>query len=144
MKAEEFLAFASKLALLYPQPAAVRTAISRAYYAAFHGAAQFLREQSIFVDARHGSVWIDFSAAPQFEARAIGRQLSELHALRVVADYRLERVDIEEVHQAITCVETASQILSYVETLRRLCEDSELQTQFTQAILNRRKLTGRR
>ena len=144
MKSEEFLAFASKVAILHPQPAGIRSAISRAYYAAFHGCVQLLRTLSIPVDARHGSVWIDYDAAPFQESRTIGQHLKELHSWRVSADYQLERTDVEEPSHAILCVETAGQVLSLVATLQEKLMDDETKACFIQSILDRRKLMGRR
>ena len=144
MNGKDFLAFASKIVVLHSQPAATRSAISRAYYGAFHTAVKLLRDQSLTTDATHGSVWMDFLSASEDEAQFIGNSLQELHSFRVKADYLLERTDVEQVKLAMICIETAERVVLAVKTLTELLRDSELQTQFTQAILNHRKLTGRR
>jgi uncharacterized protein (UPF0332 family) len=144
MNGQDFLAFASKIAVLHSQPAAIRSAISRAYYGAFHSAVQLLHELSLKTEARHGSVWMDFMTPPQIESQAIGNHLRELHAYRVAADYQLGRVDVEETQLAMICVETAEHVVSLVALLQEMLQQDKARDEFIQAILKRRQLTGRR
>jgi len=93
--------------------ASYRSAVSRAYYGAFHLARKFLSDLGLGVPQGAGSHgWI-----PQVligcgcqEAADAGRLLQDLHAERIVADYRWEKPATGNQNDAKTSVETAHEI----------------------------------
>ena len=77
-------------------PAEFRTAVSRAYYAAYNVAVQILEEMGFRVSrgpAGHGEVQNRLSNCGDGEVIRVGSQLATLHSKRIQADYRLDRTD---------------------------------------------------
>lgn len=100
MSPSDFLATAEKLVATSPTEADCRSCISRAYYAVF------LTVQKILVDrisvallrARlgrrrpmHGPIITCLKGCADSKLRRIGEHLGNLHAARVLADYRLDK-----------------------------------------------------
>lgn len=84
-----FLAIADELSER-SEAAAQRTAISRAYYAAFHVAKRWLeaRGQSFPSDTNvHQFVWQAFRESPSSEQQDIGEDGNALRRVRNLADY---------------------------------------------------------
>lgn len=107
MDAREFLTIAGELARR-PDAAAQRTAISRAYYAAFNTGAQFLRSCGFRIGkgaAAHGEVYRCLSFSGHTELARAGSDLNDLHSLRNRADYQLDRTDVERPKVALAAVE---------------------------------------
>jgi uncharacterized protein (UPF0332 family) len=89
----DFLAVASALAAASTE-AEWRSAISRAYYAAFHTAREFLARLRFRVPAgeqAHAYLWLRLSNTGDPTADAIGRLLRDLRGRRNNADYDLGR-----------------------------------------------------
>ena len=87
---EEFLELAERLVAWRGDPAAERSAISRACYAAFHkGKAYFLaRGGSLtFQGEDHGAVADWFKNSVNRDLRKIGLDIERLRRLRRIADY---------------------------------------------------------
>lgn len=94
-----------------------RAAISRAYYSAFHGAADFLARIGLRVGYNHGELQRTLSACGVAEAQSAGRRLTDLHSFRIKADYDLKSPETETRNIAQQCVELASDILAIVAKL---------------------------
>ena len=119
MNGADFIEFAGKLAANpSASPAACRTAISRAYYGAFHSTLSFL--QIVGLDAPRGhKLHFDFLESGQPEAFQVGELLSELQSRRVQADYEMGNTRIETVVQARLNAERAFKLLSLLRGLEQ-------------------------
>ena len=85
----DFLGLAERLAEAGGDEAAHRTAISRAYYAAYHAAAIYVRAEGILPDAHtHRRVWAALAADAVAERAEVGRRGDLLRQARAAADYR--------------------------------------------------------
>jgi len=86
---DDYLTLADRLAQETDDEAAQRSAISRAYYAAYHAAAAFVRAQGILmVGHTHRSVWSALKADPRADRASAGRKGDRLKGFRLAADYR--------------------------------------------------------
>lgn len=86
---EGYLHLANHLATADFGEAGFRSAISRAYYAAYHAAAVFVRETGILVSGHtHRRVWQSLALEPDAERADIGTRGLQLKWLREQADYR--------------------------------------------------------
>lgn len=93
MIGRDFLTVAQALSA-GPTEAEWRSAISRAYYAAFHTAREFLTRLRFRVPAgeqAHAYLWLRLSNTGDPKADAIGRLLRDLRGRRNNADYDLGR-----------------------------------------------------
>jgi len=89
MDPREFLTIADELAAR-TSAAARRTAISRAYYAAFNAGGQLLRACGFRVGkgaAAHGEVYRCLSNSGDADLARVGSELNDLHSSRNRADY---------------------------------------------------------
>lgn len=85
----EFLDLAEHLTREPAGEAALRSAISRAYYAAYHAAASFVRAEGLLTTGHtHARVWAVLSSSPDFAHAEVGGKGERLKTLRVDADYR--------------------------------------------------------
>jgi uncharacterized protein (UPF0332 family) len=89
MDPAQFLNLADALVRQYPIPAGLRTAVSRAYYAAHLTAREFLFRAAGVVTRDHGIVWGCLHDTGDGDLDAAGRKFKELHGRRTEADYRL-------------------------------------------------------
>lgn len=93
MTGRDFLAVANALAT-GPTEAEWRSAISRAYYAAFHTAREFMTRLRLRVPAgeqAHAYLWLRLGNSGDPAADVIGRLLRDLRGRRNIADYDLGR-----------------------------------------------------
>jgi uncharacterized protein (UPF0332 family) len=93
MTGHDFLTVADDLAAGTTE-AAWRSAISRAYYAAFHVAREFLIRLGFRVatgDRAHAYLWLRLSNTKDPVADACGQLLQDLRSRRNTADYDLSR-----------------------------------------------------
>lgn len=117
----EYLQLARYLAAQDVSPseeARQRSAISRAYYAAYHEVRLLARQQG-FQDSHaenHRNLIEYCLAEPRREWRNLGENLRRLRDKRNSADYdrRFERVD----YHATTCISLAASVLDQVKSLR--------------------------
>jgi len=85
----DFLELATRLAHRGADEAELRTAISRAYYAAYHGAAAYVRAQHILTSGHsHTRVWQALANDPDPARADIGVRGVFLKRSREYADYR--------------------------------------------------------
>jgi uncharacterized protein (UPF0332 family) len=88
----EFLTLAQDL-LKMATEAAWRSAVSRAYYAAFHIARQLLRDLNFTVpraDRAHAYLWMRLSNCSDPQVQLAGRELNDLRRERNQADYDVD------------------------------------------------------
>lgn len=93
MNGREFLTVATLLAARATE-ADWRSAVSRAYYAAFHSAREFLTLLRFRVPAgeqAHAYLWLRLSNTGDPKTDAIGRLLRDLRGRRNISDYDLAR-----------------------------------------------------
>jgi len=117
MNPREFQKLASAL-VAGKTPAAIRTAISRAYYATHNVGAEILKEMGFRISegpSGHGDVWNRFSNSGNSEVMKVGSQLSDLYAMRIHADYRLNRTDVENQKTAQGFVEQANRMIKILD-----------------------------
>ena len=109
-----------------------RSAVSRAYYAAFHLARQLLLDCGFDVaraDKAHAYLWRRLSNAGQTDLQHAGRDLNALRTARNWADYDLDR----PMDQA-TAVDKAENASDIVDLLRTVPGLPETLKQLTEAI----------
>ena len=112
MNGDAFISLAGKLATA-ADPAALRSAVSRAYYGAFHMAEAFLAEIDRPVPRNanaHVLVARTLQRSGQPDAIRAGSLLGDLHSDRIKADYRLDDLRVETTAFARLSVETAHEI----------------------------------
>ncbi len=122
MNGVEYIDFAAKLAATYSSAAGCRSAISRAYYGAFHLAKAFLAELG-WRPPRNANVhvFVQHRLANCGHARAVeaGRILTDLHRARNDADYSLGKASVEDAGYAKTRVVAARQVQRSIEDCNR-------------------------
>ncbi len=93
MDERDFLALAQAL-LAQPGEAAWRTAVSRAYFGAFHVGRRFMEGLGFTVpptEQAHGHVWIRLANGGNAQVAQAGNDLHQLRRQRNRADYELGR-----------------------------------------------------
>lgn len=85
----DFLALAERLAQEADDESAQRTAIGRAYYAAYHEAAAYVRATGL-VRTRHSheKVWAALADDPASPTGELAAEAERLRRRRIAADYR--------------------------------------------------------
>ena len=114
---QDFLSLAERLAQDADDDSALRTAIGRAYYAAYHAAADYVRASGILETRHtHALVWAALAGDPDDARADVGKWGEILRRRRVAADYRHPFPgDVRE--QAQTAIVEARDV---IDTLRRL------------------------
>ena len=87
---KDYLTFAEDLQQSRVDEAALRSAVSRAYYAAFNQAVSFLENNQIFVTStgnKHEAVWKEFERGPNQNWKTVYRIGDNLKRRRIEADY---------------------------------------------------------
>lgn len=103
------------------QPAELRAAVGRAYYAAFNAAAEMLRGWKFHISQNaggHGEVLRYLGNSGDVELIAAGNQLAMLRSRRNAADYDLSATDIERAATTQLLVKIASQLLNTFDVCR--------------------------
>ncbi len=117
MDPREFQKLASDL-VLRKGPAEIRTSISRAYYATYNVGAEILTGMGFKIRegfGGHGDVRNRLSNSSDSEIMRVGSQLSNLHTMRIHADYRLNRKDVENQKTAQSQVEQAERMIEILD-----------------------------
>jgi uncharacterized protein (UPF0332 family) len=141
MNAVDFLTFASKLAAQPGNgPSGFRSAVSRAYYGAFHLAKEFLESQHFFCHSENQHQWAQklFLNSGVQIGREIGQLLSNLHESRKLADYRLDKTVAETQANAQLCALRADEIRTRISQ----CNDVKVLPQLLVGISAYRKIIG--
>jgi uncharacterized protein (UPF0332 family) len=119
----EYLTLAEELAMRHDDEAALRSAVSRAYYAAFCQARNRLRQEGVDIPktgAAHRVVWSTYRGATEALRRQIGNAGDRLRRSRNKADYD------DEVPRLATVVEDAlAKAKRLVESLENLNHEEE-------------------
>lgn len=132
MDAREFHALALEL-VQGTSAAHSRTAISRAYYAAYHVGFEVLGEMGFQIPegpGGHEEVRRHFNNRGDREVTRVASQLGDLFTRRIHADYRLSRPDVENQATARMLVEQAQRM---IEALAR-CRGEPKRSQLVGAI----------
>lgn len=123
----EFLSFAGRVAAL--GSAGARSAVSRAYYGAFHFAREALGELGVTI-ARNGT---SHAVLPQYlqstnnaNAKNAAILLSHLHFSRNKCDYNLDDASLDQFNSAQLKVESAHEIVRLLSVYQRECELDEI------------------
>jgi uncharacterized protein (UPF0332 family) len=123
MTPTEFVTFAARLAAMaIGNEAGIRTVVGRAYYGAFHLALAYLAELGVEVPANanaHGLVGRYFSGSAHPEAGRVARLLSDMHTMRIRADYRLSDARFQSFEIARRYVESAEDVRSLLDHCRQ-------------------------
>jgi uncharacterized protein (UPF0332 family) len=122
MDSREFIAFSGKVVTF--GPAGTRSAISRAYYGAFHFSRSILIELGIRVSGSgvsHAILINYLQAVSHSDCRTAGTLLSHLHTNRVKADYDLQDVEPESIELAQKCVVRAHELMRSLTQYRDAC-----------------------
>lgn len=121
MDPRDFQILAKKL-VAGTNPAEVRTAISRAYYAAFNCAVAILEELGFRINtgsSGHGEVRNRLSNSGDNDLKKVGSQLADLQNKRIQADYRLKKTDIENQKTAQATVQQVDRLIQVLDECLR-------------------------
>jgi uncharacterized protein (UPF0332 family) len=121
MNARSFLVLALKLLQTEKSPEGYRTAVSRAYYAAYNVAVELLEGMGFPVGKgpqTHGKVQHYLSNSGDDELIQVGHDLRELQSQRIRADYRLDKRDVENEDVALNLVDQASSMIAVLDACR--------------------------
>lgn len=140
MKPEDFLILAKELHLSGKE-AALRSATSRAYYAAFHKGRETLSSMNLKIPTgptAHGEICNYLQNSGDSKMEAVGQKLESLRSTRNKADYRLDiqhvatysntslhLTDAEKIIDVLSAIETSpnadeirDSIRAYIEKLK--------------------------
>src|SRR5437763_473729 len=109
-------------------PADLRSAVGRAYYAAFNVAAMMLRGWGIPIVGNaggHGEVLRYLGNSGDADLLAAGHKLATLRSRRNAADYDLSSTDLEDAKTVRSWVETAARV---IQSLDRCLDPSRAAT----------------
>ena len=124
MRHDQFLRFAEGLLKRPPNAALARSAISRAYYAAYHHAREFITFCGAVPPQSHQKVFdaLDRTGAvrswPDAALFAVASELNELRRVRNAADYDLADRRVERVADAQEFVERVQAALDALDACR--------------------------
>jgi uncharacterized protein (UPF0332 family) len=128
-----FQYLAERLSERGTHPAEFRSAISRAYYAAFHLGLNNLKEMGFPIvqnQQAHGEVYRHLNNSRDRELVIAASMMNDLRTKRNHADYELDRLDVEEKKNAKMLVRQAARL---IEAIERRC-NSESRSQIIDAI----------
>ncbi len=120
-----FLYLAQRLAEHGAYPVEFRSAISRAYYAAFHSGLILLREMGFSIDqnaSAHKEVYWHLHNSGDDELAKAASKMDALRTSRIHADYKLNRSDVEEKKNARMLVQQAERL---IETIEKRCQSED-------------------
>jgi uncharacterized protein (UPF0332 family) len=119
-----------------------RTSVSRAYYAVFHVARDYLLQGGFRVaksDSAHIMVARFLSWSNDMAIGDVSAQISDLRSARNEADYDLDRLRLENVKNASMWIETAR---SCIDVLDAAFTGSNREVIFQAIRVNEKKVTG--
>lgn len=138
MTGDDFIALAGNLAVntgLGTHEARYRSAVSRAYYGAYHLASDFLMKLGTRIprsaDA-HAHVYRLLWTAEHFQARQAARLLTDLRRARNRADYDLSHPSFQDQDVAIETVEAAHEVRSLLQACGAEPLRSEIQARLAE------------
>jgi hypothetical protein len=139
-----FIDFAELIAQEHRDAASCRSAISRAYYGAFHLASSQLGDIGLSVEYNHGHLRQDYLNSANRTAGHIGLTLEDLGTLRLEADYRLQKQRAENPAVVKECIAGARRVAENLQQLRAEFQDANLRRAFVDAITAYRQKVKRR
>jgi uncharacterized protein (UPF0332 family) len=119
---DEFLTFAGHLTDCITGETSARTAIGRAYYAAYWKARMFLADNGVVIPRRnmHKFVWMCFYDSYDANGRSIRGLGVHLQGLRNIADYDANaRVSTAEAVAAVTLAKQLLHAFAYISPLAK-------------------------
>ena len=117
MRPDEFLEVADKLRVI-DTSAALRSAVSRAYYAVFHAATVAQLKLGARRTRSHDVLGSRLQASPDSAVRLLGDRFLSLKARRVESDYRIgSPTDVEHPATVGALVDEARELLSMLADL---------------------------
>lgn len=119
MEPRQFQYLAERLAEQGAYPAEFRSAISRAYYAAFHFGLNQLRGMGFHIvqnQFAHEEVSRHLNNCGDAELAKAASKMNDLRARRNHADYELQRTDIEQKKNAKMLVYQAKKLIEAIES----------------------------
>jgi len=125
MDPHQFLIWAQGRAEHGAYPVEFRSAISRAYYAAFHVGRNVLKKMgfSIYQNATgHEEVYQHLCNSGDDELAKAASKMNDLRAIRNNADYKLNRSDVEKKRNARMHVQQAERL---IETIEKRCQSEK-------------------
>ena len=125
MEPRHFLYLAQRLAEHGAYPVEFRSAISRAYYAAFHFGLILLREMDFSIvqnASAHEKVYQHLNNSGDDELAKAASKMNDLRTRRIHADYKLNRSDVEEKKNARMFVQQAARL---IETIEKRCHSEK-------------------
>jgi hypothetical protein len=143
MDAHDFLALAKKLVDHEPNPAGRRTAVSRAYYAAFNVAAEFLAAigHDVPRDAGgHKRAYFYLNNCEDQSLVEAGGDLDDLRGVRNDADYDMDDKRVEKEDNVRANVEVAEEIIRRLDECKSGTGDRRKKV--AEAIKEYRKKSG--
>jgi uncharacterized protein (UPF0332 family) len=142
MTGDEFLTLAD--AMLHESQARseaiCRTAISRAYYGAFHLSQALLHQPGVAVGKDHGDIWRCLASSQVVVAKQVATRLAMLHEDRTVADYKLDSPKPKSFDYARDCVNRGL----YLQRLIDLCSQEPARSQIKAGVEAHRNSLGSR
>ena len=117
MNPRDFLKVATKLSKS-DTTAEYRTAISRAYYAAYNVGVELLEGMGCPISKSavgHEQLSSNFNNSEDIELSKISTQLNDLRSKRNIADYRLERTEIENQKNSQAIVMQAEKMIKFLD-----------------------------
>ncbi len=133
MEPRHFLYLAQRLAEHGAYPVEFRSAISRAYYAAFHVGLILLRQMGFSIvqnASAHEEVYKHLNNSGDDELAKAASKMNDLRTKRIHADYELNRFDVEKQKNARMLVQQAARL---IETIEKRC-NGEKRSQIIEAI----------
>lgn len=121
MDPKKFLELAQVLAFESPQASKLRSATSRAYYAAYNVSVVVLVGMGFRIDRSgngHGQVRNLLGNSKNEDLKKISSELGTLHTFRLGADYRMDDPRAENTNNVKAHVLLASRV---IQTLERCC-----------------------
>ena len=146
MQPGEFITIAGRLASMNLGAAGARTAISRAYYGAFHLAVNLL-EQFATAPRRNGQghvlVPAFLGSANHVDATIAASLLQDLHTSRIKADYQINDARIETPEFARSEIEVAMEVQKRLASFADACRsDPALVNVLREGIAKTRAVRG--
>jgi uncharacterized protein (UPF0332 family) len=141
MNPKEFQYLASGLAEHGTSPSEFRTAISRAYYAAFNLGFNLLNELGLTIANNHEAhkqVYYHFNNSGDSDLIEVATKIDDLRTKRNHADYHLDRPDVEKQHNAKMYVYSADRL---IKTMEKQCKGKN-RSQIIKAMKDWRKKTS--
>lgn len=131
MQPRQFQYLAERLAEHGAYPAEFRSAISRAYYAAFHLGLNLLGEMGFAIvqnQHAHTEVYRHLNNSGDTELLGAANKMNDLRTKRNHADYELDRPDVEQKKNAKMLVHQAARL---IETIESRCNSESRSTLLT-------------